>query len=68
VLQREAFDAAVDHRGEFGGRPGRVDEQAGLVLGEHAADGAQAGDDGGKSGNHGETCLSGVPNGRSPAA
>src|SRR5207248_9591500 len=52
VLEREAGDAPLDHVGQFGGGAGGVGEQPGLVLGEDAAGGPEAGDDvgGGKRG------------------
>ena len=47
VLEREALDAAGDHRLELLRRAGLGDEQVRLLFGEHAAGGPESGDDGG---------------------
>jgi hypothetical protein len=53
LLQRMALDAAPDQGVQFVGGGGGVDQQAGLVLGEYASGGAQAGGDAGQDGGGG---------------
>src|SRR5262249_23709945 len=50
LFEGQAGDPSVHHGGQLGRRPGRVDEQLRLVLGEDTAGGPEPGGDGGGSG------------------